>query len=188
MSVALCNRRRLVDFRYAPVANDGARWCNMSRRANPEVARLLRLGSWPQWRERIAARTAGRRQDALVDRSRAPGATRRLATIVEGESTDGWIVVITVAILAGWRMYCTCFRSRALEVLDLLSLDGCVVTADALHRHRSFAAAVLERRPIIYAAVGEAAPSPTPTGQPQRVSIHVHASELCRLHETYVGE
>src|SRR6516162_4725655 len=35
MSVALCNRRRLVDFRYAPVANDGARWCNMSRRAKP---------------------------------------------------------------------------------------------------------------------------------------------------------
>ena len=25
-------------------------------------------------------------------------------------------------------------------------------------------------------------------GQPQRVSIHVRASELCRFHETYVGE
>jgi len=33
----------------------------------------------------------------------------------------------------------------ALEVLDLLSLEGCLVTADALHCHRSFAAAVLER-------------------------------------------
>src|SRR6202011_2623637 len=33
----------------------------------------------------------------------------------------------------------------ALEVLDLLSLDGCIVTADALHCHRAFAAAVLER-------------------------------------------
>jgi predicted transposase YbfD/YdcC len=33
----------------------------------------------------------------------------------------------------------------ALEVLDLLSLEGCVVTADALHCHRKFAAAVLER-------------------------------------------
>ena len=42
-------------------------------------------------------------------------------------------------------------------------------------------------RPVIYAAVGEAAPSPTPTGQPQRVSIHVRASELCRFHETDVG-
>jgi predicted transposase YbfD/YdcC len=33
----------------------------------------------------------------------------------------------------------------ALEVLDLLCLDGCIVTADALHCHRAFAAAVLER-------------------------------------------
>jgi len=33
----------------------------------------------------------------------------------------------------------------ALEVLDLLSLDGCIVTADALHCHRAFAAAVLDR-------------------------------------------
>jgi predicted transposase YbfD/YdcC len=33
----------------------------------------------------------------------------------------------------------------ALEVLDLLSLEGCIVTADALHCHRRFAAAVLER-------------------------------------------
>jgi predicted transposase YbfD/YdcC len=33
----------------------------------------------------------------------------------------------------------------ALEVLDLLSLEGCVVTADALHCHRNFAAAVLDR-------------------------------------------
>jgi predicted transposase YbfD/YdcC len=33
----------------------------------------------------------------------------------------------------------------ALEVLDLLCLDGCVVTADALHCHRAFAVAVLER-------------------------------------------
>lgn len=33
----------------------------------------------------------------------------------------------------------------ALEVLDLLALDGCTVTADALHCHRAFAAAVLER-------------------------------------------
>jgi predicted transposase YbfD/YdcC len=33
----------------------------------------------------------------------------------------------------------------ALEVLDLLSLDDCIVTADALHCHRGFAAAVLER-------------------------------------------
>src|ERR1700736_790306 len=33
----------------------------------------------------------------------------------------------------------------ALEVLDLLSLEGCIVTADALHCHRAFAAAVLER-------------------------------------------
>src|SRR5947207_11622760 len=33
----------------------------------------------------------------------------------------------------------------ALEVLDLLSLDGCIVTADALHCHRAFAAAVRER-------------------------------------------
>jgi predicted transposase YbfD/YdcC len=33
----------------------------------------------------------------------------------------------------------------ALEVLDLLSLDGCIITADALHCHRAFAAAVLER-------------------------------------------
>jgi predicted transposase YbfD/YdcC len=33
----------------------------------------------------------------------------------------------------------------ALEVLDLLSLDGCVVTADALHCTRAFAAAVLDR-------------------------------------------
>jgi predicted transposase YbfD/YdcC len=33
----------------------------------------------------------------------------------------------------------------ALEVLDLLRLDGCIVTTDALHCHRAFAAAVLER-------------------------------------------
>lgn len=33
----------------------------------------------------------------------------------------------------------------ALEVLDLLCLEGCIVTADALHCHRAFAAAVLER-------------------------------------------
>jgi predicted transposase YbfD/YdcC len=33
----------------------------------------------------------------------------------------------------------------ALEVLEMLSLEGCVVTADALHCHRRFAAAVLER-------------------------------------------
>jgi predicted transposase YbfD/YdcC len=33
----------------------------------------------------------------------------------------------------------------ALEVLDLLSLEGCTVTADALHCHRDFAAAVLDR-------------------------------------------
>jgi predicted transposase YbfD/YdcC len=33
----------------------------------------------------------------------------------------------------------------ALEVLDLLSLEGCIVTADALHCTRAFAATVLER-------------------------------------------
>lgn len=33
----------------------------------------------------------------------------------------------------------------ALEVLELLSLEGCTVTADALHCHRAFAGAVLER-------------------------------------------
>lgn len=33
----------------------------------------------------------------------------------------------------------------ALEVLDLLCLEGCTVTADALHCHRKFAAAVLDR-------------------------------------------
>jgi predicted transposase YbfD/YdcC len=33
----------------------------------------------------------------------------------------------------------------ALEVLDLLCLDGCIVTADALHCHRAFAQAVLDR-------------------------------------------
>jgi len=33
----------------------------------------------------------------------------------------------------------------ALEVLDLLSLEGCIVTADALHCSRAFASAVLER-------------------------------------------
>jgi predicted transposase YbfD/YdcC len=33
----------------------------------------------------------------------------------------------------------------ALEVLDLLALDGCIVTADALHCHRAFAQAVLDR-------------------------------------------
>jgi predicted transposase YbfD/YdcC len=33
----------------------------------------------------------------------------------------------------------------ALEVLELLSLEGCIVTADALHCHRAFAAAVRER-------------------------------------------
>lgn len=33
----------------------------------------------------------------------------------------------------------------ALEVLELLSLEGCIVTADALHCHRAFAAAVLDR-------------------------------------------
>ena len=33
----------------------------------------------------------------------------------------------------------------ALEVLELLSLEGCIVTADALHCHRAFAAAVCER-------------------------------------------
>src|SRR5664279_1618342 len=33
----------------------------------------------------------------------------------------------------------------ALEVLDLLSLEGCIVTADALHCTRAFAAAVRER-------------------------------------------
>ena len=43
-------------------------------------------------------------------------------------------------------------------------------------------------RPIIDAAVGEAALLPTPTGLSQRVSIHVRASELCRFHEIYVGE
>ncbi len=34
----------------------------------------------------------------------------------------------------------------ALEVLELLSLEDCIVTADALHCHRAFAAAVRERR------------------------------------------
>jgi predicted transposase YbfD/YdcC len=33
----------------------------------------------------------------------------------------------------------------ALEVLQMLSLEGCIVTADALHCHRAFAATVLER-------------------------------------------
>lgn len=33
----------------------------------------------------------------------------------------------------------------AIEVLDSLCLDACIVTADALHCHRAFAAAVLER-------------------------------------------
>lgn len=33
----------------------------------------------------------------------------------------------------------------ALEVLRMLSLDGCIVTADALHCHRAFAKTVLER-------------------------------------------
>jgi len=33
----------------------------------------------------------------------------------------------------------------ALEVLELLCLEGCIVTADALHCHRAFAAAVLGR-------------------------------------------
>jgi predicted transposase YbfD/YdcC len=33
----------------------------------------------------------------------------------------------------------------ALEVLDLLCLEGCLVTADALHCHRAFASAVLKR-------------------------------------------
>jgi predicted transposase YbfD/YdcC len=33
----------------------------------------------------------------------------------------------------------------ALEVLDLLCLEGCTVTADALHCHRAFASAVLDR-------------------------------------------
>jgi predicted transposase YbfD/YdcC len=33
----------------------------------------------------------------------------------------------------------------ALEVLDLLDLNGCIVTADALHCHRAFAAAALAR-------------------------------------------
>src|SRR5215469_16584332 len=33
----------------------------------------------------------------------------------------------------------------ALEVLRMLSLDGCIVTADALHCHRAFAASVLKR-------------------------------------------
>jgi predicted transposase YbfD/YdcC len=33
----------------------------------------------------------------------------------------------------------------ALEVLDLLCLNGCIVTADALHCHRAFASAVRER-------------------------------------------
>lgn len=33
----------------------------------------------------------------------------------------------------------------ALEVLDLLDLEGCTVTADALHCHRAFAEAVLQR-------------------------------------------
>jgi predicted transposase YbfD/YdcC len=33
----------------------------------------------------------------------------------------------------------------ALEVLDLLDLKGCIVTTDALHCHRGFATAVLER-------------------------------------------
>jgi len=33
----------------------------------------------------------------------------------------------------------------ALEVLDLLCLEGCIVTADALHCHRAFASAVLKR-------------------------------------------
>jgi predicted transposase YbfD/YdcC len=33
----------------------------------------------------------------------------------------------------------------ALEVLRMLSLDGCIVTADALHCHRAFAATVLEQ-------------------------------------------
>jgi predicted transposase YbfD/YdcC len=33
----------------------------------------------------------------------------------------------------------------ALEVLRMLSLEGCIVTADALHCHRAFAAMVLER-------------------------------------------
>ena len=33
-SVALCNRRRPIDFRYAPFATEDAWRCNMSRRAN----------------------------------------------------------------------------------------------------------------------------------------------------------
>ena len=35
--------------------------------------------------------------------------------------------------------------SGALEVLGLLDLEGCIVTADALHCHRDFASTVLER-------------------------------------------
>ena len=35
--------------------------------------------------------------------------------------------------------------AAALEVLQLLCLEGCIVTADALHCHRAFAAAVRER-------------------------------------------
>lgn len=34
----------------------------------------------------------------------------------------------------------------ALEVLELLSLEGCIVTADALHCHRAMAQAVLDRK------------------------------------------
>ena len=33
----------------------------------------------------------------------------------------------------------------ALELLDLLCLEGCIVTADALHCHRAFADAVIAR-------------------------------------------
>ena len=40
-SVVLCNRRRPVDFRYAPLATDGTWRCNMSRRATSRHSALI---------------------------------------------------------------------------------------------------------------------------------------------------
>jgi hypothetical protein len=54
-SVALSNRRRTVDFRYAPLASEDAWRCNMSRRA---MCGRLRVGkeNLRRWSERPCVR------------------------------------------------------------------------------------------------------------------------------------
>jgi hypothetical protein len=57
-SVALFNRRLLVNFRYAPLATEIARHCNMSRRAQAVWANSRRLLTGARDHERLHGASA----------------------------------------------------------------------------------------------------------------------------------